>query len=267
MAQIMFLGTAGSSTVVNKQFRGSGGVVIRFEDLQFHLDPGPGTLNKAKEFGVNVHHTTAILVSNNNLINCNDINALVDAMTHSGIEQRGLLLGSKTVLQGTDERAPYLTPYYRSLVEKIIPFEKSHKVGIELAQVNALPVVHNDEHATGFTFFFPKLTLSYTGETRLSEELLQGLVGADIIILSVSSSIDDENRSCLNVQDAIKIIAHARPRLAIITHFGLEMLKADPLQQAREIQRITSVQTIAAYDGLVISTENFGVYKSPVRGF
>ena len=45
------------------------------------------------------------------------------------------------------------------------------------------------------------------------------------------------------------------------------MLKADPLNEAREIQRVTGVQTIAAKDGLLISPESYGEYKSPVRGY
>ncbi len=63
------------------------------------------------------------------------------------------------------------------------------------------------------------------------------------------------------------MISQVRPRLAIITHFGLEMLKADPLNEAREIQRITGVQTIAAQDGLIVSPGSYGRYKSPVKGF
>ena len=54
MARIIFLGTAGSTAVVSKQLRASGGIIIQVEDLQFHLDPGPGALVKAKEYGVNL---------------------------------------------------------------------------------------------------------------------------------------------------------------------------------------------------------------------
>ncbi|MDP3733946.1 MAG: hypothetical protein Q8R37_01840, partial [Nanoarchaeota archaeon] len=70
----------------------------------------------------------------------------------------------------------------------------------------------------------------------------------------------------LDTAAATKIIAHVKPKLAILTHFGLEMLKADPLNEAREIQRITGVQTIAASDGLTITPEGQG-YKSPVKGY
>ena len=120
MASILFLGTAGSSAVVNKQLRSSGGIIVQVEDLQFHLDPGPGALGQAKEYGVNLQHNTAICVSHNHINHCNDLNAVIDAMTHSGIEHRGIILGSKSVLQDSETSHPYLTKHHQNLVEKII---------------------------------------------------------------------------------------------------------------------------------------------------
>ncbi|MBT4151187.1 hypothetical protein HOE52_04440 [Candidatus Woesearchaeota archaeon] len=267
MVQLVFLGTAGSSAVVSKQLRASGGIVMRMDDLQFHLDPGPGALLKAKEYGVNLHHTTAVLVSHCHINHCNDLNVVVDAMTHGGIEHRGVVLGSKSVLQHYGESHPVLTYHHQGLLERIIPLEKSHKIGIELIEINALSVDHTDETAIGFKFFFPKFTLSYTGDTAFSEELVQQLSGTDILILNVPYPGNKAEGKNLDTESAIKMISQVRPRLAIITHFGLEMLKADPLNEAREIQRITGVQTIAAQDGLIVSPGSYGKYKSPIKGY
>ncbi len=44
--QIIFLGTGGDPVVVGKQIRSSGGIVLKLDGLQFHLDPGPGALVK-----------------------------------------------------------------------------------------------------------------------------------------------------------------------------------------------------------------------------
>ncbi|PIN73391.1 hypothetical protein COV20_04140 [Candidatus Woesearchaeota archaeon CG10_big_fil_rev_8_21_14_0_10_45_16] len=267
MVAITFLGTAGTSAVVSKQFRSSGGIVLQQGDFQLHLDPGPGSLNRAKEFGINVHHTTAILVSNNTLLSCNDLNVMIDAMTHGGIEQRGLVLGSKTVLQGAGEIPSYLTPYHRKLVERIIPFDKSHKLGLDSVEISALPAKHADANATGFKIQFPRVTVSYTGDTALSEELLENLGGSDVIVLSVPFPGNKGQGSHLDTETAIKIISRTQPKLVIISNFGMEMLKADPIQEAREIQRITGIQTIAAYDGLKVASDGFGMHQSPVKGF
>ena len=268
MASIMFLGTAGSSAVVSKQLRSSGGIIIQVEDLQFHIDPGPGAIAKAKEYGVNLHHNTAILVSHNHINHCNDLNAVIDAMTHSGIEQRGIILGSKSVFNSTEDSHPYLTKYHQNLVEKIIPLEKNHKVGIDLTEINSLSAEHTDKTAIGFKFFCPKFTLSYTGDTKLTPQLLEELTGSDILILNVPYPGNQGKGMNLDTESAIKIVSHVRPKLVILTHFGLEMLRADPLQEAREIQRITGIQTIAAKDGLLVSPQNYGNHPvSPIRGY
>ena len=267
MARIIFLGTGGGSGVISRQLRGSGGIILQVEDLQFHIDPGPGALNRAHEFGINLHHTTAILVSHSHINHCNDLNVVINAMTHAGIEHRGVVLGSKSALQDFDENKSFLTRHHRNLVEKIIPLEKDHKVGIELIEINALSVEHTDPYALGFKFFCPKFTLSYTGDTKVTDKLLDELAGTDILVLNVPYPENKARGMNLDTESAIKIVSHVRPKLAVLTHFGLEMLKADPIQEAREVQRITGVQTIAAKDGLAISPEGYGQYKSPVKGF
>tara|TARA_Y100000310_G_scaffold13139_1_gene13466 strand:+ start:449 stop:1255 length:807 start_codon:yes stop_codon:yes gene_type:complete len=268
MAKLIFLGTSGSGAVTTKQLRGSGGMIFQIEDLQFHFDPGPGALLKAKEYGINPHYTTAILVTHNHLNHCNDVNACVEAMTHSGIERRGLVLGSKSVVQGTEENPAYLTKYHQNLLEKIIPISEDHKVGIGLVEIHALPVEHTDETAVGFKLFCPKFSLAYPGDTALTDKLLEELAGTDILVLNVPYPENKAEGKNLDRESAIKIISTIRPKLAVITHFGLEMLKSDPLVEAREIQRITGVQTIAGRDGLIISPSGYGnTPSSPVKGY
>lgn len=268
MARIIFLGTAGSSAVVSRQLRSSGGIIVQVGDLQLHLDPGPGALTKAKEYGVNLHHTTAVLVSHNHINHCNDLNAVIDAMTHGGLEHRGIVLASKSVLQHSDKHHPFLTKHHQNLVEKIIPVEKNHKVGVELIEIHALSAEHSDPTAVGFKLFCPKFTVAYTGDTQLTPKLMEELVGSDLLILNVPYPGEEGTGMSMNldVNAAVQIISHVKPRMAILTHFGLQMLKSDPLVQAREVQRITGIQTIAAYDGLAISPGS-GSYHSPVKGF
>lgn len=266
MTQVIFLGTAGSSAVFSKQLRSSGGIIIQKDDLQFHIDPGPGALNKARDLGINVNNTTAVLVSHHHLNHCNDLNAVIEGMTHGGIEQRGIVMGSKSTLQGVDGHA-ILTPFHRGLVERIIPLEKNHKVGIDVVEINALAVNHVDPTAVGFKFRFPHFVISYPGDTIVDDQLLQELEGTDLLILNVPYPGNRGKGMNLDTEAAMKIVQHIRPRLAILTHFGLEMLKADPLVEAREIQRITGVQTIAAQDGLMIAPDNYDRYRAPVKGY
>lgn len=266
MAKIIFLGTSGSSAVTSKQLRSSGGIIIQIEDLQFHLDPGPGALNKAKEYSINPNHTSAVLASHNHINHCNDINAVIEAMTHSGLEHRGIILASKSIIQPTNGQ-PFVTKYHQGLVERIIPLEKNHKIAIDTVEIHTIPAQHTDDTAVGFKFFTPHFVLGYSGDTVLTEELLDELMGSDILILNVPYPGNKATGMNLDSEAALKIIERIKPRLAILTHFGMEMLKADPMVEAREIQRLTGIQTIAAYDGLVVAPGSWESIKSPVKGY
>jgi phosphoribosyl 1,2-cyclic phosphodiesterase len=77
---------------------------------------------------------------------------------------------------------------------------------------------------------------------------------------------DKKISGSLNSENAAKIISLIKPKIAVLTHFGLDMLKADPINEAREVQRLTGIQTIAAKDGLAIAPTNY-TERSPVKGF
>ena len=47
--------------------------------------------------------------------------------------------------------------------------------------------------------------------------------------------------------------------MAIITHFGIDFIKSDPLYEVRDIQRETNCQIIAARDGMVVDPLSYSV--------
>ena len=57
-SQLIFLGTGGDAHLVGKSIRGAGGIILRSEDLQFHIDPGPGALVAARHYDVNIRETS-----------------------------------------------------------------------------------------------------------------------------------------------------------------------------------------------------------------
>ncbi len=267
MARIIFLGTAGNTAVVGKNLRASGGIVVQLGDLQFHLDPGPGALSQAGKYGVNLRNTTAILVSHKHLNHCNDLNVLIDTLTYSGMERRGVLVAAKSVVQPSDGERPILLQHFQKMLEKIIVLEKGSKVGVDLIEIHALSAQHSDPSAVGFKLFCPKFVMSYVGDTTLHDGLVEELAGTDLLVLNVPYPGKTGRGLNLDTDAALELIMKVRPKIAVLTHFGVEMLKADPLQEARRIQKITGVQTIAAKDGLVLAPASFSTPKSPVKGY
>ena len=54
----------------------------------------------------------------------------------------------------------------------------------------------------------------------------------------------------LTVSDAKRIIAELKPKVAILTHFGMTMWRAKPWEITQELSQETGVRVIAARDGM-----------------
>jgi phosphoribosyl 1,2-cyclic phosphodiesterase len=54
----------------------------------------------------------------------------------------------------------------------------------------------------------------------------------------------------LSLDDAAQIISDIKPKKAILTHFGMTMLKAKPHIQAEELSKKLGIEVIAAGDGM-----------------
>lgn len=249
-AELIFLGTAGDPIVVGQQSRASGGLVLKIDDLQFHIDPGPGAVVRANQYGVNPRNTTAVLVSHAHLGHCSDLNSVVSAMTHGGLDKRGVVAGHEGAVSNE-----VFWPYYQGCVERILPVQIGKKFGIENVDILATPIRHTAP-GMGFTFLCPEFTLSYLSDTGYFKGMEDNLLDSDVLVLNVVEPSGQEKEHNLTTDSAIRLITLAKPAFAVITHFGTKMLKADPLYEARKIQIATGVQTIAAKDGMSIDPAN-----------
>ena len=249
-AKLTFLGTAGDPIVVGQQHRASGGLILKVDDVQLHIDPGPGALVRAQQLGINPRETTGVLVSHAHLGHSNDLNAVVSAMTHAGLDRRGVVLGHESAL--VDE---VFHPYYKTCVERIIPMEIGKKAGIEHVDIMTLPMKHSSP-GNGFKFLCPDFTLAYLSDTAFSKKLADNLLDCDVLVMNVVEPSGHENEHHLTTDTAIKMVTITKPAFAIITHYGSKMIRADPLYEARKIQQATGVQTLAARDGTAIDPAN-----------
>jgi len=256
MDRILFLGTAGSRDVVAKQFRCSGGIIIQSGDNTFHIDPGPGSIVRAQQFGVNLREVTALLVSHNHSGHVHDVNAVIDAITLAGQDVKSVLLASKSVFEGYANCQKVLSDFNKSQMEKAIALEPLQKVGINDVEVRALRAKHSDPDTLGFGIYAPNFSVAYSSDTKYFREMEDDYKDLDILILNVQDPFNVKGDG-LNSEDAVKILEKVKPRLTIISHFGLKMLKQDPVAEARDIQNKTDCQVVSAKDGLSISTHNF----------
>jgi len=233
--------------------RSSGGIILRIKNIQFHIDPGPGALVKAREYGINLRGNNVVLVSHSHLDHCNDVNVVISAMTHDGLDKAGILIGSKSVLIGNEGERPYVTKIHKRYLDKYLSLESGNNVkfGSDI-ELHTLKTKHRDETGIGFKFISDKFSIAYSGDTAFFPELIDEYRNSDILILNNLEPFGYPSDDHLSSDDSTKIISMVRPKLAILTHFGQKIIEQNPIYQARDIQRKTNVQTIAARDGLVV---------------
>ena len=245
MSRLVFLGTAGDPISMGLQARGTGGIVLQHERVQLHLDPGPGALARARQYGVNPRETTAVLVSHAHLAHCGDLNATVSAMTHGGLDKRGVVAGHESTVT-----EPVLWNYYQQCLERIIPLQPGKRFAIENVEILATATRHSAP-GVGFRLLFPTFSLGYLSDTGYSREIAEQYLDSDVLVVNVPVLESAEHH--LSVEDAIHLVNLVKPSLAILTHFGTKI--ADPLYEARRVQLATHIQCIAARDGMVIDPE------------
>ncbi|MBD3209672.1 MBL fold metallo-hydrolase [Candidatus Woesearchaeota archaeon] len=247
---ITILGTGGDSFIVGRQTRASGGIILTTDQNQLHIDPGPGTLQQLKQHELHPRETTTILLSHQHVNHAGDAAALISAMTHNGMDKRGILISN------TLDNC-YVPGYQQSLTEKSIAIQPDSKVGINDIEIRAIQAKHYDSNAFSYLIQTPTYRLGYTGDTAYTEEWAKKFIGCNILLVNTKYPVAVNEGDHLNVDDAIKLVNHVKPQLAVITHFGAKMLDADPLAQARYIQRETKVQVVAAKDGLHIAPAHY----------
>ena len=258
--RIVFLGTGQGPTVVGKQIRASAGIVIQSGGHQIYIDPGPGSLSMAREYYVNPRETTCLLVSHPHVNHCNDVNVLIDAMTVGGLDKMGVLIANNLLVNGDSLIRPYLTDFHKSCLEKYIVLKPEQKVAVDEIEIHTTTTVHTVDNM-GFKVIAPEFVVSYLSDTGFHPLIVKEHQGSDILILNVVNPGDVKTKYNLNSEMATKIISKIKPRLAVITHFSLKMLQADPLLEARNINRQTKTQVVAAKDGFVINPLTFAAKR------
>jgi ribonuclease BN (tRNA processing enzyme) len=65
----------------------------------------------------------------------------------------------------------------------------------------------------------------------------------------------DEPIEHLSVEDVRMILKKAKPKLTILTHFGMTMIRAKPWEVASELEKELGLKVIAASDGMKLDLE------------
>jgi phosphoribosyl 1,2-cyclic phosphodiesterase len=248
--QIIFLGTGGARVVVSRQIRASGGMWFNVGETNFVVDPGPGALVRAtakRKPKLDPTRLDGIILSHRHLDHAADANVLIDAMT-SRAKMRGTLFLPRDAIA----EDPVVLRYARERVGEIVILEEagSYRLG-DVTFDTPVRHIHVETETYGMNFHTGARTISYIADTRFFPGLIDHYTG-DVLIMNVVryTNPDEYEVDHLNVADARRIIEGVRPEVAILTHFGMTMLRAKPWEVAATLEVETGVKVIAAWDGM-----------------
>ncbi len=252
--EIKFLGTAGARFVMISQFRSSAGTVLSLKGTNVLIDPGPGTLVKfaSSKPRLNPAKLHAIILTHKHLDHSNDVNVMIEAMTKGGFKHRGVLLCPNDAL--SDEGDAVVLNYYKGLLERVevlteggtypvgqieINTPKRHVHGVETYGLN---IRVKGENKTQVSFLVD--TLYFDG--------LENYYDGEVLVMNVAMYKRREGVDHLCVDDAKRIIEARRPKpkVVILTHFGMTMLRNKPWEIAKQLSEETGVEVIAAREDM-----------------
>ncbi|HEC82027.1 MAG TPA: MBL fold metallo-hydrolase [Thermoplasmatales archaeon] len=254
MNYLKFLGTGGARFVVIKQLRASGGLWLSLDDTNVLIDPGPGSLIKclSSRPKLNPADLEGIILTHRHLDHSNDINIMIEAMTNGGFKKKGVVFAPKDALEGD----PVILRYIRDQVDRIELLKEGERYMLGNISFST-PVKHvHGVETYGLNIQGKNNSISLVTDTRYFDGL-ESYYNGDILIVNVVRLMEKEGIEHLSLRDAEKIFSINKPKLGILTHFGMTMLKAKPWVLADELSKKLGVKIIAARDGMIVDLDNY----------
>jgi len=246
---IKFFGTGGARFVVSKQLRATGGLWLHYKETNLYVDPGPGALVRihAAKGRPDLAGLDGIILTHKHLDHANDVNVLIEAMTEGGFKKRGILFCPKDAV-GEDA---VVFQYVRRHLQAITLLQEKGQYTIKDISFST-PVRHRHPVETYGLIFHLNKTIGLIADTKFFDGLPDHY-HADCLIINVLRTEplgSYDHIEHLALDDARKIILQARPQTAILTHFGMNIIKKKPHLLAQRLRAETGVEVIAARDGM-----------------
>jgi len=241
--KLTFMGTAGARFMVAKQLAASGGLYLEDGSTRLALDPGPGAIVQYAKRKVDPARLSGILLSHRHLDHSGDVNVMIEAMTEGGFRKRGRLFCPSDALDDD----PVVLGYLRGFPEEVVRLRPETRYELGSIEFTTSPAHPHGAETYGFRFGD---RLGWVTDSEFYEGIAEQHRAEVMIIHTVLLERRPLPHLCLD--DAEAIIRAARPRLAILTHFGMTMWRAHPWELAARLTESTGIEVKAARDGMTI---------------
>ncbi|MDD5069742.1 MAG: MBL fold metallo-hydrolase [Candidatus Omnitrophica bacterium] len=244
---INFLGTAGARFVMINQLRSSGGIWLEYGRTKVLIDPGPGSLIRCRKSRLKLDpcRLDAVILTHKHLDHCGDVNVMIEAMTEGGFKKRGVIFAPSDAFGQDGVVYGYLNNY---LGKREILRKKKFSVGDIVFEV---PIQNDHSVKTfGLKFLLGKRIVSFVSDTRYKPSLIKAYQGSSILVLNVVFYERRPQYEHMCLEDALLMVDKIKPEKAIITHFGMSMIKAGLSKISRRLRTKYQDRVVLAQDGL-----------------
>jgi len=231
--------------MVANQILASGGLWLSLGGTEILVDPGPGCIVQSTKRKLRADKLSAIILSHRHLDHSGDVNTMVEAMTQGGFKPHGWFFAPADALETEPVIFSYLKDYLEGI--EVLQEGKSYTIG----NVSfTTPIRHKHPVDTyGMLFEAGGRTFSYIADTRYFEGLSRSYA-SELLIMNVVFLGDNPPADHLTVSDASRIVTEVKPKVAILTHFGMSMWRAKPWEIAQRLSQETGLRVVAARDGM-----------------
>lgn len=156
------------------------------------------------------------------------------------------------------DEEPVVLPYAQRFVERIERLEeRSGPYPIGGVALHTSILHRHAVRTYGLHFEHEGTRIAYLPCGRYFDGLAEDYArhSPDVLIVNVLRYRDEMNVDHLTWQDARRIVAGVRPKVAVFQHFGTKMLEADPSRLAQELEDELGLRAIAAYDGFMLDVD------------
>ncbi len=247
--KLKFLGTGGGRYATGKQLRKTGGIVVKTEETQIHVDPGPGALVESHEELENPEETELLVVSHGHPDHSSDAEPIIEMMT-TCFEHPGTLFASESVLSGYGDIEKRVSDYHQNLCGKVKTLDEGAEFDFKDVSVESQQMFHSDPKTQGLFFETDKKKIGFWTDTEYSEELLEFYEGCDIMVVYCSRPRNKGISSHTSVDEVPELLNSIEPKTAILTHFGSTFLESDMESEKGWIEEKVDSKIILAEDGM-----------------
>ena len=145
--------------------------------------------------------------------------------------------------------------YVRNYLDKIEILKEKGRYNIgKISFETPVRHIHHSVEVYGFNIFGKNNSISIISDTIYFNGI-ESYYNGDLLIINVVFYENKKDIQHFDIKDVEKIISEKKPKLTILTHFGMTMIKLKPWEIAKKLSKKLGVKVIAASDGLEVDLD------------